>query len=58
MRTGLFVAIFFSAFAAIFFSMISGFVLSGERAEASRDRARARRVAEHKMAARLLRLNI
>jgi hypothetical protein len=58
MEAALFIAIFFSIFVAIFFSIISAFVLSGKQGKAARDTALARRVAEHKMYARLLRLNI
>jgi hypothetical protein len=41
-------------FVAIFCMFISAFDLSGERRKAARDK----RIAEYKMAARLLRLNI
>jgi hypothetical protein len=54
MEAALFVAIFVSLFIAVAFV----FVLSGERYRAAQDRARERRMAEHKMNARLLRLNI
>ena len=57
MNAALFVAIFFSIFVAIFFSLISAFAL-GKQGKAARDTALARRVAEHRMNARLLRLNI
>jgi hypothetical protein len=53
MEAALFVAIFvplFIAFVAV--------VLSGEHWRAAQDRARERRMAEHRMNARLLRLNI
>ncbi len=50
METALFVAIFVSLFIAFAFV----FVVSG----AGQDRARERRMAEHRMNARLLRLNI
>ena len=49
-----FVAIFGGLFVAFFCVFISAFDLSGERRKAARDK----RIAEHKMAARLLRLNI
>jgi hypothetical protein len=49
----LFVAIFFGLFVAIFLPLI----LSGEW-RAAEDRARARRIADARMNARLLRLNI
>jgi hypothetical protein len=45
---------FVSIFVAIFCMFISAFDLSGERRKAARDK----RIAEYKMAARLLRLNI
>ena len=45
-------------FVAIFFSLISAFVPSGKHWRAAQDRARERRMAEHRMNARLLRLNI
>jgi hypothetical protein len=50
MSAAIFVAIFVAIFAAILLP------LSGWRAE--QDRARTRRMAEHRMNARLLRLNI
>ena len=54
METALFVAIFVSLFIAFAFV----FVLSGEHWRAAQDRARERRMAEHRMNARLLRLNL
>jgi uncharacterized protein YpmB len=50
----IFVAIFAGLFAAFFCVFISAFDQSGEGRKAARDK----RMAEHKMAARLLRLNI
>jgi hypothetical protein len=50
----IFVAIFFALFVAMFLLSI----MSGEQWRAVQDRARVRRMAEHKMNARLLRLNI
>jgi hypothetical protein len=50
----IFVAIFAGLFVAFFCVCISAFDPSGERAKAARDK----RMHEHKMAARLLRLNI
>jgi hypothetical protein len=50
----LFVAMFFGLFVAIFLPLI----LSGERWRAAEDRARARRIADARMNARLLRLNL
>jgi hypothetical protein len=41
-----------------FLPIIIAFVRSGEQWRAAQDRARARRMAEHRMSARLLRLNI
>ena len=51
-------AIFVAIFVAIFLALISAFVLSGKQWRAAQDRARARRIAEYRMNARLLRLNI
>jgi uncharacterized membrane protein len=50
----LFVAMFFGLFVAIFLPLI----MSGREWRAAQDRARSRRMAEHRMNARLLRLNI
>jgi hypothetical protein len=44
--------------ASIFLPMFCAFVLSGKQWRAEQDRARERRMAEHRMNARLLRLNI
>ena len=52
--TALFVSIFAGIFVAIFFALF----LTGERSRAAQESARARRIAEAKMNARLLRLNI
>jgi hypothetical protein len=54
MDAAIFVAIFFALFIAIFASV--NYV--GEQWRATQDRTRVRRMAEHKMNARLLRLNI
>ena len=54
METALLVAIFVSLFIAFAFV----FVLSGEQWKAAQDKARERRMAEHRMNARLLKLNI
>jgi hypothetical protein len=51
-------AIFVAIFVAIFLALISAFVLSGKQWRAAQDRARPRRIAEYRMNARLLRLNI
>ncbi len=50
----IFVSIFAGLFAAFFCMFISAFDLSGERRKAERDK----RMAEHRMNARLLRLDI
>ena len=50
----MFVAIFGAIFVAIFCSFISAFDLNGERRKAAREK----RIAEYKMAARLLRFDI
>ena len=49
-----------AVFIAIFVSLLIAFafVLSGEHWRAAQDRARERRMAEYRMNARLLRLNI
>jgi hypothetical protein len=54
MDTAKFVAIFISVFVAVFLPLI----LSTEQRKAAQDRARERRLAQHKMNARLLRLNL
>jgi hypothetical protein len=54
MQTALFVAIFASLF--IPFALV--FVMSGDGWTAAQDRARERRMAEHRLNARLLRLDI
>jgi len=54
MGTALFAAIFVSLFIALAFML----VLLGDDWRAAQDRARERRMAEHRMNARLLRLNI
>jgi hypothetical protein len=48
------VSIFMTLFSAVFFPLI----LSGKQWRAAEDKARARRLADAKMNARLLRLNI
>ena len=45
-------------FFAIFLPIIFAFIASGKEWRAAEDRARARRIADAKMNARLLRLNI
>ena len=54
MGSALFVAIFVSLLVAFAFV----FVLLGEHSKAAQESARERRMAEHRMNARLLRLNI
>jgi hypothetical protein len=54
MEAAKWVAIFVSLFVAIFFPLI----MSGEHWRAAQDTALTRRMAEHRMNARLLRLNI
>ena len=54
MGAAIFVAIYLALFVAIFLSLI----MSGEQWRAAQDRARARRLADARMNARLLRLNI
>jgi hypothetical protein len=51
------VAIFVALFVAIFLPFLL-LIMSGEQWKAAQDTARARRLADHKMNARLLRLNI
>jgi hypothetical protein len=43
---------------SVFLPMFFAFVLSGKQWRAEQERARARRMAEHRMNARLLRLDI
>jgi hypothetical protein len=57
-RDLLFVAGMLASIVSIFLPIISAFVLSGKQWRAAEDRARARRIAEHRLNARLLRLNI
>jgi hypothetical protein len=47
-----------SMFVSIFLPMIIVFFVSGKQWKEAEDRARARRMAEHRMNARLLRLDI
>jgi hypothetical protein len=51
-------AIFVSIFGGIFVAILLQLFMSGKQWRAAQDRARARRMAEHRMNARLLRLNI
>jgi hypothetical protein len=57
MEAARFVAIFVAMFIALFVAIFLP-LLSGERWRAAQDRARARRIADARMNARLLRLNI
>jgi hypothetical protein len=56
--TSSFVAIFAAIFVALFVAVFLPLFLSSERARAAQESARARRIAEAKMNARLLRLDI
>jgi hypothetical protein len=58
MEASVFVAIFASVLIAIFLAIFLPLFLSGERWKAAEDKARARRIADAKMNARLLRLDI
>ena len=55
--TAAFVAIFAGLLTAILFAFLP-LILSGERWKAAQEKARARRLADAKMNARLLRLNL
>jgi len=57
MGVAIFVAIFLPLFVAIFLIFFP-FIMSGKQWEAAQERAHARRMVEHRMNARLLRLNI
>jgi hypothetical protein len=57
MGAAIFVAIYLALFVAIFLLFLP-LVMSGKQWRAAQDKARARRMAEHRMNARLLRLNI
>jgi hypothetical protein len=57
MEAARFVAIFVAILVALFSAFLPP-MLSGERWRAAQDRARARRIADAKMNARLLRLNL
>jgi len=58
MEAARFVAIFAAIFVALFVAIFASLILSGERWRAAQERARARRIADARMNARLLRLNI
>jgi hypothetical protein len=51
-------ALLASILMSVFLPIIFAFVLSGKQWRTAQDRARARRIAEYRMNARLLRLNI
>ena len=51
------IAIFVGQFVAMFLCFLP-LMMSGEQRRAEQERARARRMAEHRMNARLLRLNL
>ena len=56
--TAIFVAVFAAILVAFFAAIFLPLMMSGERWKAAQEKARARRLAEAKMNARLLRLNI
>jgi uncharacterized protein YpmB len=58
MEAARFVAILVAIFAGLFVAIFLALIQSGEQWRAAQDRARARRIADAKMNARLLRLNI
>ncbi len=58
MEAARFVAIFAAIFVALFVAIFLPLILSGERSRAAQDKACARRIADARMNARLLRLNI
>jgi hypothetical protein len=57
MGAAIFVAIYLTLLIAIFLLLLP-LVMPGQQWRAAQDRARVRRMAEHRMNARLLRLNI
>ena len=57
MGAAIFVAIYLALFVTIFLLFLP-LIMSGKQWRAAEERARARRMAEHRMNARLLRLNI
>lgn len=58
MRPDMNPALFVAIFGPIFFALFIAAVLSGKDAKALQEKARARRMAEHQMNARLLRFDI
>ena len=57
MGAAIFVAIYLALFAAIFLLFLP-LIMSGEQWRAAQDKARQRRIADARMNARLLRLNL
>jgi hypothetical protein len=58
MEAARFLAIFISILAAIFAAVLLPLILSGKRWTAAQEKARARRIADARMHARLLRLDL
>jgi hypothetical protein len=58
MGAAIFVAIFIAIYFALFAAILLPLIMSGEQWRAAQDRAHARRMAEHRMNAGLLRLDI
>jgi hypothetical protein len=52
------VGIFIAIFVALFVAVLLPLIMSGERWRAAEEKARARRIADARMNARLLRLNL
>jgi len=55
---GILISLAISLAVAVILAIILPFILSGERWKAAQEKARARRLADAKMNARLLRLNL
>jgi hypothetical protein len=58
MEAARFIALFVAVFFGLFIAILLPLIMSGERGRAAKDRARARRIADARMNARLLRLNL
>jgi hypothetical protein len=58
MEAARFIALFVAMFFGLFIAILLPLIMSGERGRAAEDRARARRIADARMNARLLRLNL
>jgi hypothetical protein len=58
METARFVAIFTAMFVTLFTGIFLPLILSGDRWRAAQEKARARRIADASMNARLLRFNL